>query len=408
MNRLASLPVLAPFRVRSFRFQWPADLLTSWAFEMETLILGWYVLSESDSVILLTVFGALTYIGTLVAPVFGMLGDRLGRRTMICCMRAYYASLATAVVILGLTGHLTPYLVLGIAFFTGLVRQSDLVMRNSLLGDTMPSDRLLNAVGLARMTQDTARIAGALAGAGIFAALGMGPAYIFVAAFYGASFLFSLGVAQSRRIVAAAGEPQPSRWRDLKDGFVYIWNTPRLLALMWLAFLINLSAFPFTTGLLPFVARSVYGVDETGLGTIMAGYASGAFVGSMAMAVTGGARSPVTFMFANVLLWYALLAVFATLDTIALGFPLIVVIGVVQALAMLSMTGMILGTAEADLRGRVMGVRMLAVYGLSLGLPVAGGLIKWVGYEATVWLYAAVGIGATIAIALKWRRALWI
>jgi hypothetical protein len=30
--------------VRSFRFQWPADLLTSWAFEMEALILGWYVL----------------------------------------------------------------------------------------------------------------------------------------------------------------------------------------------------------------------------------------------------------------------------------------------------------------------------------------------------------------------------
>ena len=31
------LPTLAPFRIRSFRFQWPADLLTSWAFEMETL-----------------------------------------------------------------------------------------------------------------------------------------------------------------------------------------------------------------------------------------------------------------------------------------------------------------------------------------------------------------------------------
>ena len=31
---------LAPFHVRNYRFQWPADLLTSWAFEMETLILG--------------------------------------------------------------------------------------------------------------------------------------------------------------------------------------------------------------------------------------------------------------------------------------------------------------------------------------------------------------------------------
>src|ERR671928_120558 len=44
----------APFSVRAFRFQWPADLATSWAFEMETLILGWYVLVETQSVLLLT------------------------------------------------------------------------------------------------------------------------------------------------------------------------------------------------------------------------------------------------------------------------------------------------------------------------------------------------------------------
>src|SRR3546814_4799872 len=41
--------LLAPFHVRSFRFQWPADLSTSWAFEMETIILGWYVLVETRS-----------------------------------------------------------------------------------------------------------------------------------------------------------------------------------------------------------------------------------------------------------------------------------------------------------------------------------------------------------------------
>jgi hypothetical protein len=52
---------LAPFRVRGFRFQWPADLFTSCAFEMETLILGWYVLVESNSVFMLTIFGALQF-----------------------------------------------------------------------------------------------------------------------------------------------------------------------------------------------------------------------------------------------------------------------------------------------------------------------------------------------------------
>ena len=47
----ARASALAPFRVRSFRFQWTADLATSWAFEMETLILGWYILAATGSAI---------------------------------------------------------------------------------------------------------------------------------------------------------------------------------------------------------------------------------------------------------------------------------------------------------------------------------------------------------------------
>ena len=58
MSIIDKFEALAPFRVRSFQFQWPADLLTSWAFEMEMLVLGWYVLVTTDSVILLTAFGA--------------------------------------------------------------------------------------------------------------------------------------------------------------------------------------------------------------------------------------------------------------------------------------------------------------------------------------------------------------
>ncbi|MBT5494181.1 MAG: MFS transporter [Alphaproteobacteria bacterium] len=402
MSMINKFEALAPFRVRSFRFQWPADLLTSWAFEMEMLVLGWYVLVTTDSVILLTAFGALGFIGTLVAPVFGMLGDRLGRRTMLCFMRAYYACLAVVTMILGMTDQLTPYFILAISLLAGLVRQSDLVMRNSLIGDTMPPEHLVRGIGLARTTQDTARIFGALAGAGLFAAFGIGNTYIVVAAFYVMSFLFSLGLAQSSR-----PEEVTSRWRELKEGFVYIWNTPRLLALMWLAFLINFSAFPFTISLLPFSAKEIYHVGEGGLGTLIAAYASGAFVGSVLMATTGGSRRPATFMFAFALSWYVLLAIFAAITKIELGLAVLFCIGIVQSFTMLSMSSLILGTAAAELRARVMGVRMLAVYGLGIGLPIAGVLIDAIGYVGTVWIFAAIDIIAVAAIALKWRRALW-
>ena len=63
---LARIPLLAPFEVRSFRWQWAADLLTSWGIEMEVLILGWFILAETGSVHLLTLYASLQYFGTLV------------------------------------------------------------------------------------------------------------------------------------------------------------------------------------------------------------------------------------------------------------------------------------------------------------------------------------------------------
>src|SRR5215472_6700039 len=86
--------MLAPFGVRSFRFQFPADLATSWGIEMENLVLGWYILVETGSVLLLSLFWALQYLGTLLAPLFGMAGDRIGHRTIFCTMRIVYVVLA--------------------------------------------------------------------------------------------------------------------------------------------------------------------------------------------------------------------------------------------------------------------------------------------------------------------------
>jgi len=91
LSEVARLSALAPFGIRNYRFQWPADLLTSWAFEMETLILGWYVLTETGSVLLLTLVASLNYTGTLIAPMFGVIGDRIGQRDLLAMMRATYA-----------------------------------------------------------------------------------------------------------------------------------------------------------------------------------------------------------------------------------------------------------------------------------------------------------------------------
>ena len=404
---------LAPFKVRSYRFQWPADLATSWAFEMETLILGWYVLVQTESVILLTIFGSLQFLGTLIAPMLGLVADKVGRRVMLCIMRAFYTAMAAVIMTAGLTDHLSPYLVFAVAALVGLARPSDLVMRNSLIGDTMPPGRLMNALGLSRTTQDSARIAGALVGAGLFSVLGIGAAYVVVTAFYAASFLFTLGVSNVRPTPdpteqAADGSfARPSFWREMRVGIAYVWNTPRVLAIMCLAFLVNLTAYPLSHGLLPYIAKDVYMLDENGLGQLVAGYAGGALLASLLMAWTGGPRRPARFMLIYISIWYALLMALGQFTTQAAGAPTLVLIGLAQGAGMVSMSAALLGTVAAEYRGRIMGVRALAIYGLPLGLMGSGVFIGWIGYSATITAYCIVGIAFTALIGFKWRTALW-
>ena len=274
---MASSSLLAPFQVRSFRFQYPADMLTSWGSEMETLIFGWYILAETGSVLLLTLFGSLQYFGTLVAPVFGMAGDRLGHRAVLCAMRASYAVLSLLLMTLAFTETLRPLHVLVIATIAGLVRPSDLAMRSALVADTMPSDRFVSAMGASRTTSDSARTVGALAGAGLFAALGLGPAYAAITGFYLVGLLLTLGVSAARHTAHLAA--RNSLWRDLREGLAYLWDTPSSLAALWLAFLVNLTAYPMTSGLLPYIARDIYHVDQTGLGTLIASFAFGSLHG---------------------------------------------------------------------------------------------------------------------------------
>jgi len=64
-------------------------------------------------------------------------------------------------------------------------------------------------------------------------------------------------------------------------------------------------------------------------------------------------------------------------------------------------------TASERFRGRVMGVRMMVIYGLPIGLLAAGSLIDLIGYSATGTLYAALGLALMMAVALHWREDLW-
>ena len=374
---------------------------------MEGVILGWFVLVSTGSGLALAVFGSLQFLGTLISPLFGMAGDRIGNRNVLLLMRLGYLLLATCLMSLFLAGLASPVPVFILATLMGLIRPSDITMRNLLVGETMPADYLMCAMGVSRTTADSARIIGALSGAGLVAALGSGLAYVAVCGVYALCLALTLGVGIRRLRVLSDGEVAVSALRALRQGFVYVWSTPVVRAVMLLAFLVNFAAYPLTGSLLAYVAKDVYGMDQTGLGWLIASFAGGALTGSILVSMYGAHIRPARTMIACTLVWLSLNLVFSWLTTPLLGEIVLFGAGLFQSFCMIPMSVILLRVTNPALRGCVMGVRMLAVYGMPLGLLLSGPLVEWAGFATTGTLYSVVGIVFTLVIAVRWRTDLW-
>ena len=176
---------------------------------------------------------------------------------------------------------------------------------------------------------------------------------------------------------------------------------------MAVAALVNLSAFPFSGGLMPYIAREVFHLDQRGLGSLLACFAVGSLVGSLLMGAFGSHLRPGRSILGACLVWYLSLAGFAASTQLPLAMAMLVVAGLAQSTSMLALQVLLLRNADQRFRGRVMGVRMLAIYPLPLGLLIAGWLIPRIGFDWTAAALISSGLLLVLAIGLVWRQHLW-
>ena len=166
-------------------------------------------------------------------------------------------------------------------------------------------------------------------------------------------------------------------------------------------------AYPFVFGLLPYIAKEVYAAGQAGLGYLAAAFWLGALAGSVLVSTIRVPLRAGRVMLGAAAIWFALILVFAQTASLLPGMALLLGMGFVQSFCVSPLAAVMLRSSDEAMRGRVMGVRMLAVWGLPLGLLSAGPLIAGIGYTATTLLYGGAGLAATWAIAWRWRRALW-
>jgi hypothetical protein len=186
-----------------------------------------------------------------------------------------------------------------------------------------------------------------------------------------------------------------------------VWRTPHLLAAMAVAFLVNLTAFPFTMGLLPYAVKEIYGAGPAALGYLVASFWFGALAGSVALTTHGAGIRPARTMITACIAWYALVFVFAQVQSLSVAIALLMLAGLAQSLSMIPLSGILLRNSESRFHGRLMGLRLLAVYGLPIGLLAAAPLVNNVGFSAGASIYCGIGLCFTALIAARWHGHVW-
>ena len=89
------------------------------------------------------------------------------------------------------------------------------------------------------------------------------------------------------------------------------------------------------------------------------------------------------------------------------GMIVLALCGLSQSLSLLPLAMLLMRTSEIQYRGLVMGVRMLAIYGLPVGLLISGFLIDRLGFEVTAMIYGLLGIFLILLVVARWNAIIW-
>tara|TARA_B100000586_G_C20082231_1_gene415934 strand:+ start:33 stop:1310 length:1278 start_codon:yes stop_codon:yes gene_type:complete len=402
--------LLESFKIRDYRYLWGSVSVLHWAEYMELVVISWFILEKSNSALILGVYGALRFTGTIFAPLIGVLADLIGRKTMLMIVRSSFLLNAFAGLLLALSNNLDVWKILVMATFLGLSKTSEMVVRQSLMPDIVGINNLRNGLALERAGSDLTQIAGPIIGGLLLNSMGMSFSYAIVVLSYSISLFASILISATPISHGENQSPKSVRPRSysktIKEGFQHAIKSPELSFLMAIAVIINLTAFPLYFSLAAVVAREVFDMNSSGLGVMLGVYSAGAALGSLAMGGTVFQEYKSHILIFGSVLWHLSVAVMAITPVASLSYPVLLIAGIGQSLCVVLLSTMILDLTPPHLRGRIMGLRQLAVGALPLGLTLSGFLAENLGVAHTLLANGVTGVGLIIVTLVLWPQIL--
>jgi len=212
----------------------------------------------------------------LVAPIGGVIADRVDRRLLLIRTDAVATAIVGVLALLVWRGDQQLWMVYAAAFVLSGTRPLYHASFQGLIPATVPPDRLSWANSRLQATQSALDLAGPLLGAAALAALGVAGGLTLDAA----SFLLSAAAIALVTSRVAMPTERVSIGADLRTGIRFIRDTP---ALLWGALLAAGSVFGITTvetNLITYLVR-FQGQPVAAVGVVFAALGAGALAGAL-------------------------------------------------------------------------------------------------------------------------------
>jgi MFS family permease len=387
-------------RVPNFRIYLSAHAIASTGTWMQNIALEWLVLELSRSPTAVGITMACQFLPMLLLGMYGgMIADRYPKRVVLMVTQSLNGILSGVLAVLTITGSIRVEHVYLFALAAGLVFVVDNPTRQVFVNEVVPERYVRNAIALNAAVFQTSRLIGPAVAGVMIATVGSGWAFAANAVSYLAPLTGLLLIRSADLIRMPAVERAPGQ---LRSALRYVAERPHVA---WTIVLVGVVG---TFGLkFPVVLTAM--ADETFAGgaqlyglfnvVLAVGSVAGALIAGgrthprlRTIVLTGAAFGAAQFAAALAPGLGAFLAALVAMGVVNLAF---------QAMANSSVQSWV----DADVRGRVMSLYMLAfVGGTPLGGPVVGWITDAFGARAGMAFCGLVPLFAAVAVAYVLAR----
>jgi MFS family permease len=343
----------------------------------------------------------------IFAPLGGTFADRHDKRRLLFRTQTLLMLSAFTLAVLTATGAVRLWMVIVLAFTSGVLLSFDQPARASLLPLLAPPEDLVNAISLQTLAFNAASIAGPPLGGAVAAVAGLAGDF----ALNGCSYLgviVSLFLLPPRATASAAGSPASSSrtFAAVREMLAVIRKQPAVSAAV-LVYAVLLFVAPSQALLVPIFVTSVLHRGAQQLGFLFAASGIGTVVGSLFVASFGHYQRKGRLLVSANAAWVMALALFALSRSFATSFAMLLLMAAAQSVFTTLVITLMQGSVDAKMRGRIMSLNTLLMMGVRpLGdFPVSVG-ISFFGIANTALLSAAV-VALAGALVFSLRPAIW-